>query len=99
MVAKKMSGEKREKFVELAERRTVNAIRAIRVLAKLGNRSAYDFDDSDVKKITSALSREVENLKAKMSATGGKNLVEFKLEDSKLPRNHGKSLSSLQKRE
>lgn len=76
-------GVRREKFIRLAERRTVNAIKAIRVLAKLGNRSAYDFDDSDVKKIVNALHREVENLKAKMLTRGNRELVEFKLEDSK----------------
>jgi hypothetical protein len=77
------TGERREKFVRLAERRTVNAIRAIRVLAKLGNRSAYEFDDGDVKKIVNALNREVENLKMKMSASGSKESVEFTLEDKK----------------
>ena len=73
-------GEKREKFVRLAERRTVNAIKAIRVLAKLGNRSVYEFDDADVKKIVNALSREIENLRARMSTRGSKEGVEFKLD-------------------
>jgi hypothetical protein len=82
-MASTKSREKREKFVRLAERRTINAIRAIRVLAKLGNKSAYDFDDGDVKKIVNALDREVENLKAKMSAKGSKEAVEFKLDDTK----------------
>lgn len=71
--------EKREKFVELAERRTINAIRAIRVISKLGNKSAYDYDDADVRKITSALTKEIDALKARMSATGSKEAVEFKL--------------------
>jgi hypothetical protein len=74
------SGEKRDKFVRLAERRTVNAIKAIRVLAKLGNRSVYEFDDADVKKIVNALSREIENLRARMSTRGSKEGVEFKLD-------------------
>ncbi|MBI4183687.1 MAG: hypothetical protein HY521_06795 [Proteobacteria bacterium] len=71
--------DKRKKFVELAERRTVNAIKAIRVIAKLGNKAAYDFDDSDVKKIAAALSKEVEALKARMSSSGGKETIDFKL--------------------
>jgi ribosomal protein L7/L12 len=73
------SNEKREKFVELAERRTGNAIKAIRVLSKLGNKAAYEYDDADVKKIVNALSREVDALRSRLSATGGKNNVEFKL--------------------
>lgn len=70
---------KREKFVELAERRTRNAIRAIRIIGKLGNKNAYAFTDADVKKIASALNREVEAMKNRMSATGGKETVDFTL--------------------
>jgi len=73
------ANSKREKFVELAERRTQNAIRAIRVIAKLGNKSAYEFTESDVRKIAGALSKEIDALKAKMLATGGKESVDFKL--------------------
>lgn len=70
---------KREKFVQLAESRTVNAIKAIRVIGKLGNKSAYEFSEADVKKIVGALSREIEALKARMTSTGGKESVGFKL--------------------
>jgi hypothetical protein len=72
--------EKRDKFVKLAENRTKNAIKAIRVIGKLGNKNAYQFDDSDVKKIVSALTREIDALKARMSHTGSKDTVEFSLE-------------------
>ena len=71
--------DKRKKFVELAERRTKNAIKAIRVIAKLGNKSAYEYDESDVKKISSALTKEIDALKNRMSATGNKETVEFRL--------------------
>lgn len=70
---------KREKFVELAESRTVNAIKAIRVIGKLGNKNAYQFDDGDVAKIIRALTKEIDALKSRMSSSGGKELVEFKL--------------------
>ncbi|MGA3310375.1 MAG: hypothetical protein ABSD08_17460 [Xanthobacteraceae bacterium] len=71
--------QRREKFVKLAENRTRNAIRAIRVIGKLGNKNAYEFDDSDVQKIVRALSKEIDSLKARMSSTGGKESVDFKL--------------------
>lgn len=71
--------EKRDKFVQLAENRTRNAIKAIRVIGKLGNKNAYQFDDSDVQKIVRALSKELDALKARMSSTGGKESVDFKL--------------------
>ena len=70
---------KREKFVELAQNRTKNAIKAIRVIAKLGNKNAYDFTESDVNKIAKALTREIELMKTRMSSNGGKESVEFTL--------------------
>lgn len=70
---------KRQKFVELAEARTKNAIKAIRIIGKLGNKNAYEFTEADVKKIALALNKEVEAMKARMSQTGGKDTVEFSL--------------------
>lgn len=78
--AKAVSGEtKRDRFVRLAESRTSNAIRAIRTIGKLGNKVQYDFDDSDIRKIVSALSKEIEAMKARMGDRGAKDVVEFKL--------------------
>lgn len=75
----KGSPEKRKKFVELAENRTRNAIKAIRVIAKLGNRSAYEYTEADVKKIAGALQREIDALKARMMQSGTKDSVDFSL--------------------
>jgi ribosomal protein L7/L12 len=74
-----MVTEKREKFVRLAENRTINAIKAIRVIGKLGNKSAYEYGDADIRKIVAALNREIDALKARMSSTGAKETIEFKL--------------------
>lgn len=71
--------DKRAKFVELAEKRTVNAIRAIRTISKLGNRAHYDYDENDVRKIVAALNKEIEALKAKMSGTADREAIKFKL--------------------
>lgn len=71
--------EKRDKFVKLAQKRTINAIKAIRTIGKLGNKAHYHYDDSDVKKIAFALNKEVEALKMKMSSSGAKETIEFKL--------------------
>ena len=70
---------KRENFVRIAEKRTRNAIKAIRVIGKLGNKSAYDYTEADVKKIVSALNKEVEAMRARMSQTGSKEAVGFSL--------------------
>jgi hypothetical protein len=76
---KTSKSEKREKFVKLAENRTRNAIKAIRVIGKLGNKHAYQFGDSDVQKIVRALNKEVEALRVRMAQSGGKDAVEFSL--------------------
>jgi hypothetical protein len=70
---------KRDKFVELAQKRTRNAIKAIRVIAKLGNKNAYEFTEADVTKIAKALTREVEVMKSRMLSTSGKEAVDFTL--------------------
>jgi ribosomal protein L7/L12 len=71
--------DRREKFVELAESRTRTAIKAIRTIAKLGNKNAYEYTETDVKKIAGALNREIEALRARMTSSGGKESVDFKL--------------------
>lgn len=73
------SQSKREKFVNLAEKRTINAVKAIRVISKLGNRNAYDYSDADVRKIVKALTDEIEALKVRMKNTKGSDDVDFKL--------------------
>jgi len=75
----KTAKAKREKFVQLAEGRTINAIKAIRVIGKLGNRAAYEFDEADVRKIVGALTREIEALKARMTSPGAKETIDFRL--------------------
>jgi len=79
MSIRRSSRDKRAKFVELAQSRTTNAIRAIRVIGKLGNPAAYDYTESDVKKIASALTKEVDALRTRMLTRGTKESVEFKL--------------------
>jgi len=70
---------KRDNFVRLAESRTVNAIKAIRIIGKLGNRNAYDYGDEDVRKIIRALTDEIESLKNRMKTTKPSDGVGFKL--------------------
>lgn len=70
---------KRENFVRIAEKRTRNAMKAIRIIGKLGNKNAYDYTEADVRKIASALTKEVEAMRARMSQTGSKEAVDFSL--------------------
>ncbi len=70
---------KRENFVRIAEKRTRNAIKAIRVIGKLGNKNAYEYTESDVKKIAGALTREIEAMKSRMTSTNSKQTIDFSL--------------------
>jgi transcription elongation GreA/GreB family factor len=70
----------REKFIKLAESRVVKAIKDIRLIGNLSNKSNYSYDENDVKKIISALETEIKLLKKKFSQNEGKKEVIFKLE-------------------
>ena len=74
-----MTSVKRQKFVRLAEKRTINAIKAIRVIGKLGNRSAYEYTDVDIAKIVKVLSSEIDVLKTRMKSAGRTDTIEFEL--------------------
>ena len=73
------SNSKRAKFVELAEKRTVNAMKGIRIIAKLGNPNAYEYDEGDVRKIAKALTDEIEAMKTRMKNAKPSDDVVFKL--------------------
>lgn len=75
----KSVSDKREKFVELAQKRTVKAIKAIRSIGKLGNRSAYVYTDTDVNRIVKAINDEIEALKARMKNSKGTDTIKFEL--------------------
>lgn len=75
-----MSGsEKRQKFTELAENRVTRAIKDIRLIGNLSNRTNYEYANSDVTKIIQALEDEVRALKKRFQDTSGKREVIFKL--------------------
>lgn len=64
-----MKSPKRAKFVEIGEKRMANALKAIHLIGNLGNRNAYEYDTSDVKKIVSALENAVETVASRLSHT------------------------------
>lgn len=71
--------DKRAKFVELATKRVNRAVRDLRLIANLSNRSAYAYTDDDAKKIVRALQREVDTVRAKFSGGGTGGDDEFSL--------------------
>ena len=70
---------KRGKFVELAEARVNRTIKDVRLIGNLANRSAYAYEDDDVKKIFRALQRELDAAKARFGGEGNAKEEGFKL--------------------
>ena len=70
---------KRENFVRLAEARVSRALDAIRVIGNLSNRSNYEYDEQDVKKIIKTLQDEVAKVKMQLEAKSGVSKQQFKL--------------------
>lgn len=66
MVKRKVFGEtSREKFKRLAADRTNKVIEKIRILGHCANQSQYEYDENDIKKIFSAVDKELRHVKAK----------------------------------
>ena len=72
--------EDREKFVELAEKRVRRAIKDIKLIGNLSNRSNYSYGDEDAKKILKALQTAVNEVKARFDAKGDVTASEFSLD-------------------
>ena len=73
--------DKRKKFVELAEARVNRAIKDIRLIGNLANRSAYEYSEEDVRKVFRALSREIDAAKSRFTGDTGGRDSDFKLEE------------------
>lgn len=70
---------KREKFVELAEKRVNRAIKDIRLISNLANKNNYMYTEQDVAKIISVLEQELKSLKTRFSIDDIKQALTFKL--------------------
>jgi hypothetical protein len=60
-----MSVSDEEKFKRLAEKRVNNAIKYIRLVGNLSNKSNYSYTDGQVEKIFRALNREIKEAKTR----------------------------------
>jgi hypothetical protein len=74
-----MVRDKRAKFIELAEARVNRAIKDIQLIGNLSNRSAYQFDEEDVRKVFRALQKELDVAKARFGGSGNARDEGFKL--------------------
>ena len=69
----------RNKFVELAEKRVRRALKDIKLIGNLSNRSNYSYTDEDVKKIMRTLQSAVNEIKTRFERKGEEEEIEFKL--------------------
>ncbi|MBO6518552.1 MAG: hypothetical protein JJ973_00810 [Rhodospirillales bacterium] len=71
----------RQKFVNLAEKRTNNAIKQIRLIGNLSNKSNYDYEKKHVDAIFKRLNFEINEAKKRFDqANGGGGSDLFKLD-------------------
>ena len=71
--------EKRSNFIRLAESRTDNALRYIKSIGKLANKSSYEYNEKDYKAIFSALEAAIREAKNNFQGKK-KHIDKFKLE-------------------
>lgn len=70
---------KRENFIRLAESRVTRAIESLRIIGNLSNRSNYEYDEEDVKKILNTLQEEISSLKNQFKIRNEKSDKNFRL--------------------
>ena len=69
----------RKKFVELAEKRVQRALKDIKLIGNLSNRSNYSYTGADVKKIHAALKKGMDEMKSRFDSKGASQDELFKL--------------------
>ena len=74
-----MKQDRRKKFVELAEKRVNRALKDIRLIGNLSNKSNYSYTDQDVKKIVSALRKALDEMQSRFDRSAGGFAGQFKL--------------------
>lgn len=78
-MAEPRESKNRTKFIELAENRVSRAIKDIRLIGNLANRSNYSYSADDSRKIIKALKDEIDALKARFDAGSSEAKPVFKL--------------------
>jgi hypothetical protein len=72
--------DKRKKFIQLAEARVNRAIKDLRLIGNLANKSAYEYGDEDAKKIFRALQKELDSARGRFGVDGTAKEEGFKLQ-------------------
>lgn len=73
------ANKNRERFVELAGKRVTRAIKNLRLVGNLSNRSNYSYTEEDVKKILTALEAEMRDVRRRFNSKKRETDAVFKL--------------------
>ncbi|MEF9917420.1 MAG: hypothetical protein RR746_08690 [Lachnospiraceae bacterium] len=68
-----MVESKHEKFLRIAEARTNKILDMVRLLGNCSNKTTYEYDETDIKKVFSTLEQELKNCKSKFQDSGDKD--------------------------
>lgn len=71
--------DKRDRFKNLATKRTNEVLYRLKVLSNCSNRQLYDYDEKDVEKIFSEIEKKVKAAKARFTFANTKREEKFKL--------------------
>lgn len=74
-----MKENSEDKFVRIAEKRVNNAIKSIRLIGNLSNRSNYSYTEKDIEVIFLALSKELKMCQERFKSSLPKQNKNFSL--------------------
>ena len=74
-IEKTNASTNRERFVRIAEARTSRAIKAVRLIRNLSNTYLYEYEQTEIQTILTALQEEVDALKLAFAQKNKKNSV------------------------
>lgn len=74
-IERPVASENRERFVRIAEARTSRAMKAIRLIRNLSNTYLYEYEQTEIETILTALQEEVDALKLAFAQKNKKNSV------------------------
>lgn len=70
---------RRQRFLDVAQRRTTRVLTAIHALGACSNKAAYQYSDEDTDKIFGAIEAQLRQTQERFSKPPKKKEVEFKL--------------------
>jgi len=72
-----MAKTKRERFVDIASKRTNRIINDLHLLGNCSNKNNYEYNEEDVKKMFSAIEEALKEAKGRYTKSKGRNKFTF----------------------